>query len=491
MTAINAPEVARLVGDWTTDGPLYADLAEALAAAITDGRLPPGVRLPAERRLAAQLGVSRNTVVAAYYELRAHGLVRTRQGSGTTVGARDVHSPGAREARVARSLLPNGIFEGVLGAHESVIDLRAAVWVGTDELPTAAFHLDEPDMHQWVSTHGYFPAGIPPLRQAFAERLTDKGVPTSPEQVIVTSGTQQALALLVQYLIDPGDRAVVEDPTYPGMIETLLAAGAALEGIPRTAEGLDVSALRAQMATRLPRLIYLIATAHNPLGTTLGSGERALVVRALRQAPLVIEDMTLADTELRPSEVQPLAAYAEQQGGPTVVTVGSLSKTFWGGLRIGWLRAPTELVQRLTHIKAVQDIGTPVPSQVLAVRLLNHATAIESQRKQNMADRLNALQRMLRERLPTWTWTEPNGGLSLWVHLAEVNALDFALFATRHGVAVAPGTLSSPTSSYADHLRLPYGQPIPVLEAGVERLAVAWQEYTQRLSSVDQVSAVL
>lgn len=491
MTAVSAPEIARLVGDWSTGGALYAGLADALARAITEGRLPPGVRLPAERALAKQLEVSRNTVVAAYEQLREQSLVRTRQGSGTIVGGHTGHSPGPREARVARTLLPNGIFEGVLGREEAVIDLRAAVWEGADELPAGAFDLDNAEMHRWVATHGYYPAGIPPLRDVFAERLTAKGLPSTPEQIIVTSGTQQALALLVQYLIDPGDRAVVEDPTYPGMIETLLSAGAVLEAVPRTSKGLDLGVLRAVLAKATPRLVYLIPTGHNPLGTTLQAAVRGLVVRALRRAPIVVEDMTLADTELRPSGVQPLAAYTDEQEGPTVITVGSLSKTLWGGLRIGWLRAPAELVERLTHVKAIQDIGTPVPSQVLALRLLEHAETIERERRHTMQARRDALQEMLRQQLPGWSWSEPNGGLSLWIKLGHVNALDFAAFATRYGVAVASGTLSSPTSAYADHLRLPYGKPVPLLEIGVERIAAAWQGYTRRLTPIDQVSAVL
>lgn len=491
MTVVSAPEVARLVGDWSNGGALYSGLAAALGRAISEGRLPAGVRLPAERALAKQLGVSRNTVVAAYERLRSRELVRTRQGSGTTVGGHGDRSPGPREARVARTLLPNGIFEGVFGRDTGVIDLRAAVWEGTDELPASAFDLDDDEMRRWVATHGYYPAGIPPLREIFADRLTAKGLPTSPEQIIVTSGAQQALALLVQYLIDPGDRAVVEDPTYPGMIETLLAAGAAVEGVPRTDRGLDLGALRAVLAKGIPRLVYVIATAHNPLGTTLPAADRGLLVRALRQAPIVVEDMTLADTELQPSGARPLATYADGEDGPTVITVGSLSKALWGGLRIGWLRAPTELVQRLTHVKAIQDIGTPVPSQVLAQRLLAHAGQIEGERRRNMATRLGALQRLLRERLPGWRWPEPGGGLSLWIDLGAVNALDFAAFATRHGVAVAPGTLSSPSSAYADHLRLPFGKPVPELEAAVERLAAAWSDYTRRLPSVDGVSVVL
>jgi len=484
-------ELARLAGDWAGGGSRSAGLAEVVASAIAEGRLPPGVRLPAERTLATQLGVSRNTVVAAYDRLRQGGLVRTRQGSGTVVGGPGEPGAGPREARMARTLLPNGIFDGVLGTDEGGTDLRAAYWVGADELPPGAFALDEVGVRDLVGGHGYSPAGIAGLREAFAARLTSRGLATAADQVIVTSGAQQALSLVVHYVVDPGDRVLVEDPTYPGMIEALLAAGADVGGVPRSRQGLDLAALRTQLARRAPRLVYLLPTVHNPLGTTIPGPDRALLVRALRPAPLVVEDLTLADTELRPTGWRPLAADAERDGGPPVITVGSLSKSMWGGLRVGWLRGPRALVQRLTRMKAIHDIGSSIPSQVIALRLLAHEAEITERRRQAVARRLAALQSLLDEQLPGWTWQEPTGGLSLWVRIGEVSAIDFAAFATRYGVAVAPGPLSSPTASHCDHLRLPYGQPVPVLEAGVARLAAAWRDYTRRLRPSDAVSVVL
>jgi DNA-binding transcriptional MocR family regulator len=202
----------------------------------------------------------------------------------------------------------------------------------------------------------------------------------------------------------------------------------------------------------------------------------------------ILEDNTLADLTLGGKPPAPIAAF---DAAAPVLTIGSLSKLFWGGLRIGWIRAPEELLARITRLKIMADLGGSLVGQLAAVRLLAEAEGVKQARRREMRERLDRLTRLLTRHLSSWTWTKPAGGLSLWVALPEGDANAFAQVALRHGVAVVPGTLASPGGGCADHLRIPYVLDAAPMTEGVERLAEAWAAYAGPAAKKARAAGVL
>lgn len=477
---VSERELREALGDWAArDRPVYLSLAERLAELAAEGRVPVGARLPAERRLAQALNVSRGTVVAAYERLRDQGVVRTRHGSGTVVDDGSVHLSGPRDAHLTAALARNTIFAGFLGDSGDVVDLRGAYWIGTEELPRQAFVHPPRELDQLLEDHGYQPAGLPVLRAAIARRLSETGLETSAEQVLVTTGAQQAITLIAELVLSPGDRALVEELTFAGALDAFVSAEARVRTTPLGAKGVDPTALREQIARTLPRLVYLCPV-HNPTGQVLPALARRRVAEAVEGwEGVVIEDLTLAETQVRGTMPPPIASFTNGDPHTTVLTIGSLSKIMWGGLRVGWVRGPEPVIHRLARIKALMDLGTPLLDQAVAARLVAQIEPIRERRVAGILERMGVLAEGLRRELPSWEFTEPEAGLCLWARLpAGTSAAEFASAAMRHGVAVVPGGVSAPDGGFGDRLRIAFGQRPEVLEEGVRRLAAAWQEWS-------------
>jgi DNA-binding transcriptional MocR family regulator len=220
--------------------------------------------------------------------------------------------------------------------------------------------------------------------------------------------------------------------------------------------------------------VYLQSTLHSPTGALLPESRRreiAAMVSAAR-VPLV-EDMALADLAWC-SGPPPLAAFAP---GASVAVVGSLSKLFWGGLRIGFVRAPEAVALRFARIKATHDLGSSATSQLLAERLLRETVdgRFLRWRRQQLQKQYRRLTGALRQRLPEWEWPEPQGGLSMWIRLPGPVAELFAAAALDEGVAVATAQPLSASGEHDDRIRVSFAAPAPVLEEGVRRLEGAWR----------------
>ncbi|MBV8202955.1 MAG: aminotransferase class I/II-fold pyridoxal phosphate-dependent enzyme, partial [Acidobacteria bacterium] len=224
-----------------------------------------------------------------------------------------------------------------------------------------------------------------------------------------------------------------------------------------------------------PRLIYLVPSFHNPTGALMPEAHRLLVARlAADTATPVLEDLTLADLDLDAPPPPPIAAAVP---GAPVLTVGSLSKLVWAGLRIGWVRAEAPVIARLARFKVLSDLGSSLPGQVMAARLLRRAAAIREVRRQEARGRRSALERALAAALPDWTFSRPAGGLCLWVRLPRGNAEELAQVALRHGVAIVPGPTCSPRDAWESYLRMPFVLGDGEMSEGIARLARAWNDY--------------
>ena len=468
---IGALALTDLLGRWpAADGPLYRLLATRIARLADTGELPAGLRLPAERDLAAALSVSRNTVAAAYQMLRDEGMAESRQGAGTRIVPHRTTPAAVHRA--------NGFFAGLLSEAAVEADLSLAA---VDCAPQVAAALTDPETlldraerDALTRTSGYFPHGLPDLRAAIASHLTERLIlPATPAQVIVTTGAQQALDLLIRTEVLPGQPVAVEDPTYPGILDALHRAGAAVIGMP-AGQGLDPDRLEHVVRTHRPALVYLIPTYQNPTGLVMpaGSRHRVATIAAAHPDTLFVDDMTLSELPLRDGpRVPPLAAFGPDQ--PNLVSVGSLSKLYWGGLRTGWIRGGGALIARLAAAKAAADQGSAAfPQAIVAALLRGQHEDIVKWRGEWLRARYEALGGALRASLPGWTWPEPDGGLCLWARLpGAADSSAFAQAALRHGVAVVPGRLLSAGTEASSSVRLAFTQPPDVLRSAVRSLA--------------------
>jgi DNA-binding transcriptional MocR family regulator len=488
----------RLLESRARTGPLHRQLSDGLRELIDLGEVPTDALLPPERALAAALSVSRTTVVAAYQTLRQDGLLVRRQGSGTRV--RGAAWRGDRETVSARVLSGgnDGDLEGdrLLRGPRATIDFSTAALPCLPLVPEVAATLTKEDYAALASgPQGYQPRGLRALRERIAAMYAAGGVPTAPDQILVTSGAQQALELIAHGCLTTGDSVVTDAPTYRGALEAFRLANCRIRAVPCDDQGMDVEQVEQLVDDRRLRLIYVQSCVHNPTGTVLAPGRRRRLARIAEQHQVVVvDDTALAGTLLDGSLLdgaQP-ASLAELTRSERILTLGSMSKLYWCGLRLGWIRGSVQVIARLAQMKGVTDLGTSLISQQIAVSLLNRQDEAQTLRRRQLTEGLDILTGLLRTHLPDWTWRTPRGGASLWVRVPTGSVTNFAHVAARYGVAILPGTAFAPGdvagSMADDHTRLPYVLPTPTLATGVQRLARAWAAYVDGRSGVPLAS---
>lgn len=455
-----------MLGDWSLARgiPLHRRLAEAMVDAIDTGVLPAGSVLPAERALARSLAISRSTVTAAMNELKAGGILESRQGSGTrVVGTSPGGPPGA-------TVLPGIINSNGVPAY-GVIDLAAST--PNDALALPQVEVDLAALMRSGPRHGYTPAGLPALRLAVAERLSLGGLATEIDNVLITNGAQHGLALALNMLTNKGDGVLVDEPTYPGIFDLLSARGLRAVPLPRTGGGIDVAGLRRLVGEQRLSLAYLQTSVHNPTGFTADEWQFRSLAQVCDDLNLtVLEDLVLADLRYDGSRPTPLAGRVETA---TVLAIGSLSKLGWGGLRIGWLQAPHTILDRLIRARLSDDLGSSIPSQVIAAGVLANFDQVADVRQRTLRSRSEAAGNFLAELVPEWKIVAPEGGLSMWIELPGPYAEPLAQTAARHGVAVATGSSASVGRAAVRHIRLCFDRPEAQLLEGLRRLVRAWR----------------
>jgi DNA-binding transcriptional MocR family regulator len=470
---ISARALASTLGGWRTREPAYEALADGIRLLCLDNRVAPRTALPAERELASALHVSRSTVAAAYRSLRETGHISSLRGSGSVtlpLGRRDPE----------RALAADGM-----------IDLQQAsppAWPGLagviTEVASAAPTL--------VARVGYDVLGRIELRQAIAARYSRRGIPTHPDEVLVTTGAQSAIHLIASVLVGRGDRVLVETPTYPHAVDTLRRAGARLVGVPvTTGDGWDTDRAEQAFARTLPVMAYLMPDFHNPTGRSMSGGEREVFLRAGERAgSVIVLDETTADLDI---DRIPVAPGFEGADPGTIVRIGSLGKTVWGGLRVGWVRAEGNLIRRLVAARPTHDLGTPEFEQAVATRLLAEFDGILRQRSDLLRGGRDALARAVRDQLPAWGVPQVHGGVSLWLELDAPLSSSLVLAARSRGVLLSAGPRFSIEGGHDRHLRIPFTAPPDELVRAVRVLADAWRTVTTEAPSglLDRVGAVV
>ncbi|SNR41047.1 DNA-binding transcriptional regulator, MocR family, contains an aminotransferase domain [Haloechinothrix alba] len=463
---MNSEELGSVLAGWTDadHGTLAQRLAHAVRRGVQSGMLSDGTLLPAERAIASALAISRSTVTAALDELRAEGLVESRQGSGTRVCNR--YAPAISGTRIAEH------FSTAQG-----IDLAAGN-------PLDAAHL--PPLQVDVATllagggPGVQPLGLPALRAALADHDSERGRPTTPDQVHVTAGGHQAVSLALGAVATRNTPVVVEDTSYPGVFDIIDSLGARPVPVRTDGAGLVPEELDRALAEHRPVAIYTQNGPHNPTGLVPTSERlRALAAVCDRHDTTVVEDRALAELAFAgpmPVELADLCRSA------TVVSAGSFSKVAWGGLRVGWLRAPEAFIERTMYLRLANDLGPSVPSQLLVLQLLPQLDELAARRRAGLSEIVGRAVEYLRTELPDWTVTEPAGGSVLWVALPVADTGSYVPLAARHGAHVAPGSIAVPARAPSSRIRICVDRPWDTVQDGIRRLRLAWRE----LASTEQ-----
>ncbi|MFJ7078960.1 PLP-dependent aminotransferase family protein [Streptomyces sp. NPDC098781] len=459
-----ASQFPQMLGDWRAgDGSLARRLADAVEKAVRDGRLPLGAQVPAERLLAGELGLARGTVAASYQILRAEQLIVTRTGSGSTV---------ALPPRLNDRLSPWASDRGEAGKNGAPLDLTVAepaapfdellqsVREATDTLPAALLH--DP-------AEGDSPSA---LHTAIADAYGVQGLPTDGGHLLLTSGADAALSLLSAAYLRPSSRVVLDSPTYPGALALFRGAGARLVAQPLTPTGWDVPALDRTLRAARPSLTYLVADFHNPTGLLMGEEEHAELRRRLRHHDtLVVFDETLRDLDLREGAAPP-PRVAGRAGDRHIVYVGSLSKSLWPGLRVGWIRAHPDIVRRLAALPLGAALTPSLFDRLVAARLLERRGAVLDRRRAQLRSQRDHLAARL-STLPWCRFQVPQGGLSLWLELLDADSRRLTDLAATRNLALTPGFHFSPDGALDGYLRLPFTLPPEALDTAVDRLTEA------------------
>lgn len=450
---ITARALARALGGWRTREPAYEALADGIRLLCLDNRLAPRTALPAERELALALAVSRTTVAAAYRSLRETAHIESLRGSGS------VTLPLGRR-------LPERNDVGI-----DDIDLSQAspaAWPGLAGLMSETAL----DTAALVARAGYDVIGSAALREAIADRYTARGIPTGPDEVMVTTGAQSAIHLLAETLLRRGARAAIETPTYPHAAEALRGAGARLVSIPVSVdEGWDLDRAVQALDRARPTLAYLMPVFQNPTGRSMTPTEQDVIARAsARAGTLLVVDETTGELAIDRAAEAPAVAFPDRR----VIRVGSLGKTVWGGLRIGWIRAEPDLIRRIVALRPSRELGTPEFEQAVAVRLLERMPEILVQRAQLLGEGRDALVQALRTELPDWRVPDVPGGVCVWAELDAPLSSGLVMAARTRGLHLSAGPRFSPDGGHERHLRIPFTAPPEQLRRAVRVLAEVW-----------------
>jgi DNA-binding transcriptional MocR family regulator len=454
MATVSARILASMLPGWreTAGNAAYVALADRIRLLIIDGRLPLATRLPAERELASHLGISRTTVTASYGELRDTGYLDSVRGSGSVTRL-------PHRAAVAPDNWQAGYLDFSKAALPAIPAVADAARAAAAELPA------------YLGESGFDPIGTMALRVALADRYTARGVPTEPEQIMVTIGAQHAIALLARTILGRGDAALVENPSYPHAYEALRLAGGRLVPVSVTsAAGWDEPALEQAIQRTSPSMAYLMPDFHNPTGASMSVALREkLVALAERHGTTIVADETMAELTIDPVERPlPLAAY-----GPAVM-IGSVGKTVWGGLRVGWIRAERQLIQRLAHARMAGDLGTPIFDQLVVKNLLEDFDQILDQRREQLHAGRDYLESALRRTFPEWTVPHVHGGLTLWAGLGSPVSSQLTLAARNEGLLLAAGPRFGLDGAFERFLRIPFGFSAEQTDRAVVALQAAW-----------------
>ncbi|MBV8073852.1 MAG: PLP-dependent aminotransferase family protein [Candidatus Eremiobacteraeota bacterium] len=466
MRHIGWPEIAAKL-DRDSIVPIYRQIYETLREQILTGALPESTRLPPERTLAQVLDVNRSTIVHAYRELVADGLIEQRVGSGSRVASPLPVSAGERQVGVPWWVtLPPwrvGEFPAILGELAASPDAltnghrRIAFVQGVPPADPSPLH-DLSESFRRVGGNVDFvlsygdSEGYAPLRAAIAARMQRRGCAVEARDVLILTGSTQGITLVAQSLAEPGDEIIVEAPTYPGALQAFQIAGLRALPVAVDDEGMRVDHIEAILRTRRPRFIYTMPSLHNPTGVTMNEDRRErLVTLAKRAGVPIVEDDPYG--ELATVARRPLAAKSSDY----VVYISTFSKTIAPSLRLGWLTAPRTIFERLLLRKQSIDMASSMYMQAGVHDYLRgpydaHLIAMREELAERRALADDAVRRYWPESVRVWP---AHGGFYLWATTPrEIRARALLDNAERYGASFLFGEAFYANSGGDHSLRL-------------------------------------
>lgn len=474
---------------------IYMQIVDALRYKIDTGQLPPYTRLPSSRQLAQELNVNRITVVNAYAELEAEGLIKSHVGRGTFVAEVPTPVPGEKQATPWRLPIeaiprhdwsPNLMMREMmrLARHPEVISFAGGM-AATDFLPVVEFRQalnevlrrDGAEALQYGDSIGYYP-----LRQTIAQYLNQQIISAGADDILITDGCQQAMDLVLRILGREGDIVLVENPSYLGLLDMITSHRMTPIGVPTDEWGMQVERLEPLILRYRPQLLYVVPTFQNPTGVTMPLERRqALLAIAHKYNLPILEDNIYHelyfDTPPPPSLIS-----LDEKPSSLVFHASSYSKMLIPGLRLGYLVAPPPLQERIISLKQAIDIA----SSSLNQRALNtylqvgnlqpHLERVRSAYQKRRDVMLEAAERYFPK---TARWQIPTGGLYLWIQMDTdgPRATDLYLKALNYGAAFAIGSVFFAYNPSLYTMRLNYAACTPEeIEEGMRRLGKAWRE---------------
>ena len=458
--------LVRLLGNWqesTSRTPIWRQLAEALRLLILDGRLALETRLPGERELAASLNISRTTVASALGQLREEGYLYSRQGSGSRIA------------------LPERPVEASAQKPDPLsVNLAVAALSAGPEIHQA-YSQALKIMPEHLSNTGYDQQGLALLREAIARRYSERGLPTRSDEVMIVNGALSGFALVLRLFTGPGDRVVVDAPTYPMALSAIQGASCRPVSVALPQQGWDCDGLAATIAQTAPGLAWLMPDFHNPTGRCMDSATRQRVadIAAQTRTTLVVDE-TMVDLWYDAPPPPPLAAFNPDA---PVITIGSAGKSFWGGLRIGWIRASSRTIASLVQARDSLDLGSPLLEQLACCWLLENEKGLLPSRRAMLATRRDMCGALMAEYFPHWRFTPPEGGLSFWVELPGMLATLFSVRAESRGIHIGTGTRFGLAGAFDRYLRLPFTLSDEELRSAFTTLQPLWHSLTEQKES--------
>jgi 2-aminoadipate transaminase len=467
-----------------SETPFYRQLYLHVKDLIESGRLGRGSRLPATRELAGQLGLNRTTISAAYELLEAEGLITGHVGRGSFVAGSPTRESGVHWREI---LEPSAPISPAAPTSTPIVGFSSSrpselLFPLEEFRETCAEVISSPDAQTILQLGS--PSGYPPLRRYLLELARTEGIARDSDDILITSGCQQAFDLVQRTLVRNGETVLLEDPVYLGQKNAFERGGARLTGVPVGANGIDIESLERVIARERPRLLAVTSNFQNPTGTTLPLASRKALLGITQPAGVIVIENDIYGGLVYEGEAIPTIKRLDENGD--VVLLRSFSKLAFPGLRVGWVIGPRALIEKLTEAKLWSDLHTDQLSQAVLLRFAESGRLAGHRRKMLAAgrERLHAALSACERYLPAEaSFTRPRGGMSLWVTLpAPLDAGELLPRAEREGVTYLPGRYFAVSHPQSNSLRISFAGMAPdQIREGITILGRIFKEELERV----------
>lgn len=455
--------------DKTSKQPLFQQVFEQLKQRIESGIMQPNEHLPSTRKLAELLGVHRTTIYRAYEELWAAGYIEATTGSYSRVRQRTQRTIQANDAENSRIDWLNQVSENTKQLPDihsfqkkvdsGIIDF-APLSPDSELLPVEDFrrcinHVllnEKADLLQYGS-----PLGYQPLREYLAYQMRQHGIATQTSEIMLTNGMQNGIELVFRTLTNPGDCIITETPTYKSALYLSHYLRLKVIGIPLSSEGMDLGILESTLKSYSPKLIYTMPTFQNPTGTSTSQThrEQLLTLCEKYRIPLV-EDGFEEELKYFGKAVLPIKSMDKNQ---VVIYLGTFSKVLFPGVRVGWIVAPTTLIEKMGSMKYISELsGSPLVQAAVYQFCRQGFYELHKKRLHRVyRKRMQTTLQACREFLPPALvqWSKPDGGYLLWFSIknSRFTEDEFLSRLLNSGVNVTPGSQFFPETTEEIHFR--------------------------------------